>query len=82
MKRVVKAVRKVVVALIGFPVLVIGIILIPLPGPGILICLLALFILSLEFDWARPYLKKAKSELDKVIQKAKSRQENIDKKYK
>jgi uncharacterized protein (TIGR02611 family) len=50
-----------------------GIILIPLPGPGILVVLLGLFILSLEFEWAKNYLEKGKTIHHKAIEKAKAK---------
>ncbi len=67
---------------IGLPVLVLGIILIPLPGPGILVSFLGLYILSSEFDAAKPYRDKIKKKLQKLINTAKTKQEEIDKKYK
>jgi uncharacterized protein (TIGR02611 family) len=80
MSRSVKILRKIIVAFIGVPIIVLGIILIPLPGPGILIVFLGLFILSLEFEWVRPHMERAKGELQKIIQKSKARQEAINKK--
>jgi uncharacterized protein (TIGR02611 family) len=73
-----RVVRKIAVVVIGLPLLVLGIILIPLPGPGILVCLLALFILSLEFEWPRPYLKKARTEAGKLLEMARARQRHIE----
>ncbi len=77
MSKTVSYLRKLAVALIGVPLFIVGIILIPLPGPGLLICFLALFILSLEFDWAKPYLDRAKVEIVKIIQKSKTRSDKI-----
>lgn len=71
MKKFTKAARKVVVALIGFPLLAVGIVLIPLPGPGLLVCFLGLLVLSLEFDWAERHLTTIKNQLRAIIQKAK-----------
>lgn len=45
--------RKVAVTVLGGAVLVAGIAMLGLPGPGIAVCLLGLSILSLEFTWAR-----------------------------
>ena len=64
--------------LVGFPLLVVGLILIPLPGPGILICLIALFILSFGFDWAGKYLEKCKNAFRKIYADAKSRADRIE----
>lgn len=73
MKRIIKLVRKIAVAGFGFIVLAIGLILIPLPGPGILVTLAGLFILSLEFTWAEQHLDRAKKAADKVVEKAKAK---------
>lgn len=77
-----KILRKVIVAAIGFPLLIVGIILIPLPGPGLVVCFIALLILSMEFEWTRKYLDKIKVEFRKIMDKSKERQEKINKKYK
>ena len=73
MKRIAKLVRKIGITVIGFVVLAIGLILIPLPGPGILVTLAGLFILSLEFAWAEKHLDRAKNAANKVIEKAKAK---------
>ncbi len=50
--------RRVVILLVGSSVLLIGIVMIVLPGPAILVIPLGLFILSLEFALARLWLRK------------------------
>jgi len=80
MKRTAKVLRKILAGLIGFPLLILGIILIPLPGPGVLTCFVALLILSLEFNWAQSHLEKAKSILKRIIDEAKAKQDRINKK--
>lgn len=82
MNKAIKAVRKLGAVLVGVPVLILGIILIPLPGPGLLVCFLGLLILSTEFEWAQNYRNRAQAELKKIIDKTKERQEKINKKYK
>jgi len=81
MNKLWKVLRKIGVLLIGIPVFILGIILIPLPGPGILVCFAGLFIISLEFEWARQYRDKAQGELKKVIDKSKARQAKYEAKY-
>lgn len=61
-------------ALIGLPIIVLGIILIPLPGPGLLVSLLGLLILSLEFDWAKRPADQMKQALKDILEKAKAKQ--------
>lgn len=85
MSRLKKLLRKIGVSLIGVPLLVVGIILIPAPGPGLLICFLAFGILSLEFDWAGRYFARAKRQLIEIYKAAKARAdkiENLDKRKK
>lgn len=79
MSRGAKLLRKLLVAAIGFPLLILGIILIPIPGPGLLLCFLALLILSLEFDFAGKHYEKAKAGLKKIYDKAKARADKIAK---
>lgn len=75
MKTSAKAARKVAIALVGFPLLIVGLILIPLPGPGILVSLGALIILSTEFEWAQKYADKCRKILKGVVDKAKEQAE-------
>lgn len=77
MSRTVKAFRKLVSLAIGIPILIIGIILIPLPGPGLLLCFLGLFILSREFDWAHKQFKKAEAAIKKIYNESKARADRI-----
>ncbi len=77
MRRFAKAIRKGIVAAIGIPLLIFGIILIPLPGPGLIVCFVAFFILSLEFDWAHKHLEKAKHQIKKIYDDTKARQQRI-----
>ncbi len=65
--------RKIVVAALGFPLLIIGILLIPLPGPGIIVCLAALLLLAREFDWAKRHADRLRSKAAAITAKAKRR---------
>lgn len=66
-----KLARRIGISLIGFPLLVIGLLLIPLPGPGIAVTLLALFILATEFEWARRHAQTIKRRSAELASKAK-----------
>ena len=56
--------RPLVVAVIGGTVLVIGIILIVLPGPAFLVIPAGLAILATEFAWAGILLKRIKKKIE------------------
>jgi tellurite resistance protein TerC len=53
-------VKKIVVLIVGGTVLLIGIIMIFLPGPSFIVIPVGLGILAVEFAWARSLLKKAR----------------------
>ena len=56
-----KLVRRIVIAVVGGTVLLIGIVMIVLPLPSILVIPAGLAILAIEFAWARHLLKKFRS---------------------
>jgi Putative transmembrane protein (PGPGW) len=61
-----KALRRVVVGVIGGTIVLIGIALLLLPGPAFIVILLGLLILGSEFAWARRLLRRAKEMIGKV----------------
>ncbi len=52
-----------VVAVVGFGVVVLGLLLIPLPGPGWLIVFAGLAVLATEFEWAARLLRYARRQV-------------------
>jgi tellurite resistance protein TerC len=64
--RVPPAVRKVVIAVIGTTVLLIGVALIVLPGPAFIVIPIGLSILASEFIWARRVIKRGRIFVKKV----------------
>jgi uncharacterized protein (TIGR02611 family) len=55
--------RPVPVAVVGSTVLAVGVALIVLPGPAIVVIPIGLAILSIEFAWARMWLKKLRHSI-------------------
>ncbi|MFQ5718651.1 MAG: PGPGW domain-containing protein [Acidobacteriota bacterium] len=55
-------VRRLVVTLIGATVVLFGVALLVLPGPGILVILVGLAILATEWVWARRLLRRFKTD--------------------
>ncbi|MDZ4685694.1 MAG: PGPGW domain-containing protein [Planctomycetaceae bacterium] len=62
--------RKVVVLVVGLTVVLIGVALLILPGPGWLIIFGGLALLATEFAWARWMLKQARSRFEQLKQAA------------
>ncbi|BCB95465.1 hypothetical protein JZK55_03870 [Dissulfurispira thermophila] len=58
-------VKKVIIGVIGFTVLLIGVAMIVLPGPAFVVIPLGLGILATEFVWARKLLIKIKTKIRK-----------------
>jgi uncharacterized protein (TIGR02611 family) len=59
------------VALAGFVVVLAGLAMIPLPGPGLLIVAAGLAILALEFAWAERLLERTIEQVDAAGDKVK-----------
>ncbi|MDH3746642.1 MAG: PGPGW domain-containing protein [Gammaproteobacteria bacterium] len=58
-----KTSRRIVVAIVGATVLLIGVVMIITPGPAIVFIPLGLAILSIEFAWARYWLKHVRQRI-------------------
>ncbi len=58
-----RRIYRAVVAVVGMVVVVVGILLVPLPGPGWLIVFLGLGIWASEFSWAQRLLRFAKDSV-------------------
>jgi len=54
---------RIVVGVLGLLIVVLGLILVPFPGPGWFVVLLGLIIWASEFEWAKRLLLRAKSAL-------------------
>ena len=79
MGRLAKFTRQIISAVIGLPLLVLGIILVPLPGPGLLVCFIALVILSWGFEGAKKHVDHIKSVFRRLYEQAKERADRIEK---
>ncbi len=74
-----KKARRVVVAIIGGSVVVVGILMIALPGPAILVIPAGLAILGIEFAWARRWLRKLKAKTQETMDYFNRDRESSDK---
>lgn len=77
MQRTVKYVRRAVIAVVGGFVTIVGLILIPLPGPGFLIVFAGVFILSLEFEWFKPHVERTKNIVKSTTQVKKKKSPDV-----
>lgn len=65
--------RRVAVTAVGLVALIVGVLMLALPGPGILVTLLGLAILATEFDWAKDMLAWARRRFKDTTAKLRDR---------
>ena len=58
-----KAGRRIVVGVVGATVLLIGVVMLVTPGPALVVIPVGLAILSIEFTWARAWLKRLRESI-------------------
>lgn len=63
----IKIVRRIIIAVVGTTVLLIGVALLVLPGPAFIVIPVGLAILATEFAWAKHWLKKVKNVTSRFI---------------
>ena len=61
-----KLAKRIAIGIVGGTVLLVGIAMIVLPGPAFVVIPVGLGILSLEFAWARIWLKKIKTKAEQM----------------
>lgn len=64
-----KFLKRIVIAIVGFTVLLVGVAMVILPGPAFIVIPLGLAILATEFVWAQRLLTKAKAYFEKQRQR-------------
>jgi len=64
--RTVRAARRAGIALIGSTVVLAGLAMLVLPGPGLIVIPAGLAILGLEFAWARHWMKRAREHAESL----------------
>lgn len=60
LERGIRAVRRVVIAVVGTTILLVGVALLVLPGPAFIVIPIGLAVLAVEFRWARRLLRRAR----------------------
>ena len=67
--QMIKYARRIVIAIIGTTVLLIGMVLLVTPGPAFVVIPVGLAILATEFAWARHWLRVMRDSADKGADK-------------
>jgi tellurite resistance protein TerC len=71
-----KIARRIAITIVGTTVLLLGIVMIVIPGPAIVFIPVGLAILGLEFAWARTWLRKVRESIS--TNNARARAENAE----
>jgi tellurite resistance protein TerC len=64
------AAKRIVVSIVGGTVVLFGLLLLVLPGPGLLVVFLGLTLLATEFVWARLWLRRLRITTKRAGRKA------------
>src|SRR5215475_9324872 len=66
----VRLLRRIALTVVGTVILVVGVVLLVAPGPGLLVILLALIVFAVEYDWARRRLVTVREKPRSAAHKA------------
>lgn len=58
-----KIAKRIAIAVVGSTILLIGVVMIVVPGPAVIVIPLGLAILGIEFAWARLWLAKVRRKI-------------------
>ena len=64
--------RRIVVAVVGSSILLLGVVMLVTPGPAIIVIPIGLAILAVEFVWARRWLKKLRELISRRTREARA----------
>ncbi len=65
--------KRIAISVIGFTVLLVGVTMLVLPGPGLVVIPAGLAILGLEYAWARAWLARVKAKGTEIARAATAR---------
>lgn len=67
-----KVARRIAVGVVGMTVLVLGLVMIVTPGPALVVIPVGLAILSIEFAWARFWLRRVRERISEMNSNARA----------
>jgi uncharacterized protein (TIGR02611 family) len=67
MEATIKSVRKIGITVAGLSLLVLGVVMLALPGPGVLFIVAGLTVLAKQFRWAEAALKRVRYTVDAFV---------------
>jgi len=76
-----KTARRIVIAVVGTTILVLGVVMLVTPGPGVVVIAAGLGILALEFAWAKRWLAEVKRRSEQAIEDINDEQSRLGRVY-
>lgn len=64
MEHITRSTKKIVIGILGGIIIVLGLVMVPYPGPGWLVVFAGLAVLATEFDWAQDILDRGREIYD------------------
>ena len=61
-----KAARRIAISVVGATIVLLGVVMLVTPGPGLVVIPVGLAILSIEFAWARHWLRKMRESISRA----------------
>jgi uncharacterized protein (TIGR02611 family) len=68
-----RGVRRIAVLVVGLVLLVAGVLMLVLPGPGVLVTMAGLALLATEYEWARRLLARLRQHLRRLSDQVRRR---------
>ena len=63
-----KSARRIVISIVGATIVLLGLVMLVAPGPGLIVIPVGLAVLSIEFAWARHWLRKLRESISRAGQ--------------
>ncbi len=73
MEELTRGVRRIAVLVVGLVLLVAGVLMLVLPGPGVLVTMAGLALLATEYEWARRLLARLRQHLRRLSDQVRRR---------
>lgn len=72
-----RLIRRVGITVVGVGLLAVGVVMLAAPGPGLIVIAIALFVLGLEYEWARRRYESVRRRADELAARAVARRSSL-----
>jgi uncharacterized protein (TIGR02611 family) len=72
---VLRSTKRIVITLVGFVLVLAGLVMMITPGPGLLVIVAGFAVLATEYAWARHWLERSRAQAHRTRQKVRERRQ-------